>query len=343
MKNAVHIRAARRWLCLAFAAAIVAICPLGAAPAATARNVGFTETQIQNGAKLPLTIGIWYPTDAPAAPHRLELFTQIVAENAPVAGHDLPLVVLSHGGGGSYASHYDTALALAHAGFVAASVSHAGDTYADQSQALRLWRRPVQLRRLVSYMLNAWPWHGRLDRTRVGAFGLSNGGFTVLVAAGAIPDLDKTAPYCRVHPDHDLCQALRQAGIDPHLGREIPANAWVADPRIKAAVIAAPAYGFAFGRTGLSKVHIPIQLWHAADDRHQPDPWYDAAVRRALPSPPDYRAVAGARHDDFLPPCSPRMVAKAPRICTSQPGFDRAVFHHYFNAQIVRFFRAELR
>lgn len=64
--------------------------------------------------------------------------------------------MLSHGGGGSYQSHYDTALALAHAGFVAAAVSHAGDTYDNQSKVLQLWRRPRQLRVLVSYMLHDW-------------------------------------------------------------------------------------------------------------------------------------------------------------------------------------------
>jgi predicted dienelactone hydrolase len=107
------------------------------------------------------------------------------------------LVVLSHGGGGGYASHYDTALALAQAGFVAAAVSHAGDTYDDQSQVLRLWRRPAQLRRLVSYMLDEWPQHDRLDGARVGAFGFSNGGFTVLVAAGGSRTLARPPPIAR--------------------------------------------------------------------------------------------------------------------------------------------------
>lgn len=306
-------------------------------------NVGFEEVRIPNGAEPPLTAGIWYPTDAPAAEHGLDSFTQTVAPDAPVAGRDLPLVVLSHGGGGSYEAHYDTAVALAHAGFVAAAVSHAGDTYDDQSQVLRLWRRVAQLRRLVSFMLNEWPRHDRLDGARVGAFGFSNGGFTVLVAAGGVPDLDKTGPYCQAHPDHDLCRALKQAGVDPHLGTDVPGDAWIADRRIKAAVIAAPALGFTFDRAGLKNVQIPIQLWRAANDRHQPDPWYEEAVRLALPRPPEYHVVADAGHYDFLPPCGPRLAARAPQICADPPDFDRAAFHQAFNAQIVRFFLATLR
>ena len=307
-------------------------------------KVGFEEVHIANGAEPPLTVGIWYPTNVPGAEHPLGLFTQIVAPDAPVLGRNLPLVVLSHGGGGSYQSHYDTALALAQAGFVSAAVSHAGDTYDDQSQVLRIWRRPAQLRRLVSYMLEEWPHHGQLDANRVGAFGFSNGGFTVLVAAGGVPDLGKIGPYCAAHMDHDLCRALKQGNVDLDLiAREAPANAWTPDLRIKAIVAAAPAFGFTFSREGLKDVHIPIELWRAAEDRHQPNPGYEEAVRLALPHPPEYHVIAGAGHYDFLPPCGARLAAINPAICADPTGFDRPAFHSAFNTGVVRFFRANLR
>lgn len=322
-------------------AVITAFLALIAAPALAA-NVGFEEVKIANGAEPPLTAGIWYPTTAPATPQSLGNFTQTVAPGAPIAGHSLPLVVISHGGGGWYGGHYDTALALAHAGFVAAAVSHAGDTFDDQSQVVRLWRRPAQLHRLVDSMLDEWRWHERLDASRVGAFGFSNGGFTVLVSAGGIPDLSAIAPYCDAHPEHDLCEALKHVGVNPHFGTDIPASAWVHDPRIKAIVVAAPAFGFTFGRAGLSSVRVPIQLWRAADDRHQPRPYYDEAVRADLPRPPEYHVVANANHYDFLPPCDARLSRKSPEVCNSLPGFDRAAFHERFNADVVQFFQATL-
>jgi predicted dienelactone hydrolase len=307
-----------------------------------AADVGFEEVKIPNGAEPPLTAGIWYPTDAPATSHSLNTFTQTVALDAPIAGERLPLVVMSHGGGGSFSGHYDTALALARAGFVAAAVSHAGDTFDDQSRVLELWRRPAQLHRLIDYMLDEWRWHKRLDAARIGAFGFSNGGFTVLVAAGGIPDLSKIAPFCEVHPDHDLCEALRHASVDLHFAANVPADAWVHDPRIKALVIAAPSFGFTFGRAGLSGVRAPVQLWSAADDRHQPHPYYDEPVRADLPHAPDYHVVANAGHYDFLPPCDARLSRIRPEICTSQPGFDRAAFHEQFNSEVVRSFQTML-
>lgn len=313
-----------------------------------AADVGFEQIKIPNGAEPPLVAGIWYPTDAPAAPHSVGALTQTAgpdaphASDAPIAGDHLPLVVLSHGGAGWYGAHYDTALALAHAGFVAAAVSHAGDTVNDQSGVLQLWRRPEQLHRLIDYMLDTWHGHERLDGKRIGAFGFSNGGFTVLVAAGGVPDLSTIAPFCEAHAGQDLCEALHHAGVDLHFAANVPARAWVHDPRIRAAVIAAPAFGFAFGRAGLSGVRVPLQLWSAADDRHQPHPYYDEPVRDGLPRAPDYRLVADAGHYDFLPPCGARLSRTQPALCSSLPGFDRATFHDRFNADVVRFFRAML-
>lgn len=258
-------------------------------------------------------------------------------------GDGLPLVVLSHGGGGSLASHYDTPLALAHAGFVAAAISHTGDTYDDQSKVLQLWIRPELLPILVSYMLRDWPQHERLDGKRIGAFGFSNGRFTVLVGAGGIPDLRRIGPFCEAHSHQDLCRALKKARFDPsHLADDVPPSAWVADLRIKAVVMAAPAFAFTFPRNGLRNVRIPIQLWRAADDRHQPSPYYEEFLRQRLSQAPEYHVVPGAGHYDFLPPCSVALIAANPLLCADPSGFNRITFHEKFNRDIVRFFRRTL-
>lgn len=307
-------------------------------------NAGFQRLEIPNGNEPDLDLGVWYPTDAPVVKGGPEPAEQgIAASGAPLAGNHLPLVVISHGGGGTFESHYDTAVALARAGFVVAAVSHRGDSGADQSQVLKLWRRPAQLRRVITYMIQSWPEHARLDPYRIGAFGFSNGGFTVLVAAGGIPDLGKTADYCRANPTHDLCQAMSKGGVSPAtVFDHVPPDVWIADPRIKAVVIAAPAFGFAFDKAGLKNVRIPVQLWSAANDRHQPAPWFEDVVRKALPNPPEYHVVPGAGHYDFLPPCGPRLASIVPSICVDPTGFDRAAFHEMFDSEVVRFFRASL-
>ena len=53
-------------------------------------------------------------------------------KNCPISGDKLPLVVVSHGRGGSFVGHHDTAETLADAGFVVAAINHPGDTTFDR-------------------------------------------------------------------------------------------------------------------------------------------------------------------------------------------------------------------
>jgi predicted dienelactone hydrolase len=299
--------------------------------------VGFQHFTIPDPAGPPIEVGVWYPTDAAPQPTRLELFTDPLATDAPVEGRGLPLVVISHGNGGSYAGHHDTAYALAEAGFVAAALTHTGDNWRDQSRATDSWERSRQLKVLTSYMLADWRDHDRIDPAKVGAFGFSSGGFTVLVAAGGEPDLATIAPHCQAHPDFYDCRLI--ARHPPNRPAEL---AWTHDPRIKAVVAVAPAVGFAFDARGLAGVRQPLQLWRAEDDHILPHPFYAEAVRTALPVPPEFHVVHGADHYDFLAPCSPELARVNREICTSPAGFDRTAFHADFNREVVGFFRRTL-
>ncbi len=151
--------------------------------------VGFQHFSINDPQGPPIEVGVWYPTNAAPKLDAVETDQQLVARDAPVEGAGLPLVVISHGHGGSYVGHLDTATALADAGFVVAALTHNGDSWRDQSSPTAMWERPRQLKLLTDYMLGEWRDHGRVDSNRVGAFGFSAGGFTVLAAAGGEPDL----------------------------------------------------------------------------------------------------------------------------------------------------------
>ena len=310
--------------------------------AAHAGDVGFQELTIPDGTEKALTIGVWYPTDSPASPQPLAAFTQTVALGAAPAGDHLPLVVMSHGTGGWYGEHYDTALALAHAGFVVAAVSHTGDTYQDHSQVLQVWKRPEQIHRLIDFMLADWSQHGKIDAGRIGVFGFSAGGFTALAAAGGTADLTLVKPHCLKVPSAFECGLVRKPGAEEETRAPPPRSAFVHDPRIKAAVVAAPALGFTFEREGLAGVRVPLQLWRAENDHLLPNPDYAQAVRDALPRSPEYHVVANADHFDFLAPCDERLAQFAPEICTERPGFDRAAFHVEFDAAVVAFFERTL-
>lgn len=330
-----------RWILLLVLSTLVAC----HARAATPQNsVGFEVVEMPDGPGTPMTVGIWYPTEAPARNEPLGGWTQMVAESAAVAPGRHPLVVMSHGNGGWFAGHYDTALALAEAGFVVAALTHPGDNYEDRSRDTDMAARVSAIHQLVAYMLDGWSRHGAIDPQRVGIFGFSAGGFTVLTASGGVPDFSSFPGHCRAHPQNADCTIVAQAGISfTDLATRFSPSVWSHEPRIRAAVVAAPALGFTFAPNGLEGVRIPVQLWRAEGDRVLPEPDYAEAVRRALPTPPDEHVVPDAGHFDFLAPCDSAMAMRVPEICTSAPGFDRRAFHQDFNRAVVAFFLRTLR
>jgi len=151
----------------------IAVAAVGALILATtpALAVGFEQAMVPDSDGPALETGIWYPSDAPASSHQLGLYAQTAAVGSEVAGRGLPLVVMSHGTGGSFDGHYDTAVALAEAGFVVAAVTHTGDNYRDQGGFTRVENRPRHIKALIDYMLASWPQHDRL----VAADGVSGG------------------------------------------------------------------------------------------------------------------------------------------------------------------------
>jgi predicted dienelactone hydrolase len=304
-------------------------------------DVGFQVVSVPDPRGPPLEVGIWYPSDAPASPQPLGLFQQVVATDGAVAGRGLPLVVMSHGTGGAFSSHYDTALALAEAGFVVAAVTHTGDNYRDSGSFSRIWERPRHIKVLTDYLLEDWPRHDVIDPARIGIFGFSAGGFSALVAIGANPDLSHVTSHCAEHPHEWACAKLKDAHVDPSL-RLIENIRWTHDPRIAAAVIVAPAASFTLTPAGLADVKVPIQLWCGDRDTILPHPYFGQVVSDALPNRPEYHLVANAGHVAFLAPCSAALASAAPEGCRDPPGFDREAFHREFNANVLSFFRAHL-
>lgn len=303
-------------------------------------TVGFQQFAVPDAAGLPISVFVWYPSNDAATTQQLGGFDQTVSVNGHVLGRALPMILISHGTGGGAGSHYDTALALAQAGFVVAAPTHTGDNYLDQSYVGNrkdLTDRPRQVKVVLDYMLTIWPGHDRLDPSRIGMFGFSLGAFTTLVESGGAPDSNRMIELCSQRPGAPECDFVRQRKGD-QLEKATTASTWVHDVRVRAAVVAAPAVSYLFGPGSLRAVNIPIQLWRASNDAQVPDEWNTAIIRRELPRDPEEHVVPSAGHFVFLPPCTDALAKQVPQICTDNAGFDRAAFHRTFNAAVVAFF-----
>src|SRR5258708_17693502 len=75
-----------------FAVAAFAIAMLGATPALSA---GFEQVMVPDPDGAPLEVGIWYPSNAPAAPQRLGLFEQTLANAGAGPARPPPPVLVS--------------------------------------------------------------------------------------------------------------------------------------------------------------------------------------------------------------------------------------------------------
>ncbi|HQX80046.1 MAG TPA: hypothetical protein PLC64_15170 [Steroidobacteraceae bacterium] len=306
------------------------------------RPVGFQIAQVIDVQGRPMSIGLWYPTSASPRPTTLIGSTLLkVAPDGPVQGQKLPLVVLSHGNGGSLASHVDLAMDLAGAGYVVAAPTHAGDSFADQSAggSANLYSgRAQQIRATLDHVLERWNGRNHIDSDRVGAYGLSAGAFTVLTLIGGQPDMTLIASHCVANPEF-ICKVLQHAGSEL-LDRNMAADTFVTDHRIKAAVVAAPGLGFTFSNNGLAGVRVSVQLWVGGRDDIVPFATNGRIVRDGLGHRVEFHEARDARHISFLAPCG---LLKPPAICADAPGFDRAAFHSTMNAQLIRFFGSHLR
>jgi predicted dienelactone hydrolase len=316
--------------------ALLALALCGAAPLANAAGLRFIEVPADDAGPA-LTGAVWSPCAAPVGELQLGSAVLPAVKDCPIAGEKLPLVVISHGRGGSFIGHHDTAETLADAGFVVAAINHPGDTTEDASRTGDLsvyLERPADMKRLVDYMLGAWPHAATIDPARIGLFGFSRGGYTGLVAIGANPDFRQGLAFCPEGSARRICEQIRN--------NEIPDEPGTHDPRIKAAVIADPAAALFFAAGGLGAVRVPVQLWGSANGGDGVLPEQVAAVAQGLPAKPAIHVVANAGHFAFLAPCWPEMARAVPRLCIDEPGFDRAAFHRTFNADALAFFQEHL-
>lgn len=315
-------------------------------------HAGLRQGQVRHRHAM-LSVAILYPTREPARELDLGPYRLAVAMRAPgLADRPCPVVFVSHGTGGSQLGHADLAIALAQAGFVVVALEHLGDNYRDRSLVAHpayALERAAQLGSVVRAVLDepsAHPWLAGLsiDPTRVAVFGHSAGGSSAAALAGATVDTARLRRHCEAPGIDDPMCRYRDArrGVAPGLGgapydlaADAPMPARLHDPRVGAAILAAPLT-VPLAPESLRSLPGRWQVWLPAHDRvlaarHHLDPWRSAGPSVQLRIEPE------AGHFSFVTTVPQERRAMLGEAAEDPEGFDRGAFQRRLAGEVVDF------
>lgn len=334
-------------------------------------QVGMTQLQV---GQMPVTLS--YPTSQPVSPYTVGAFTMQVALNAAPSTGRFPLVVMSHGSGGSAFPDHALASTLVQAGFVVAQPRHHGNNHLDNSLAgpATFQRRPGEAIEVIDALAQDPQWSQRLHLDRVGVHGMSAGGVTGLALAGAqwrmlnlVRHCDRNGVadegFCFVGANEPDARAERQSRFKSarywpefvlptdlkmvHGGRTPTAEH--PDPRpdtrVAAVTLMVPVAGI-FSAESLARIRIPVGLVSAQNDEVLVPRFHSDHVLKHCTTCKHLADLPNAGHFDVLwpwPPSVAREVAATQvRGGMPHPGFnpgDREAAHQH----IADFFRHNLR
>jgi predicted dienelactone hydrolase len=269
-----------------------------------------------------------------------------------------PLIVLSHGTGGSALQMAWLGTALAAHGYIAAGVNHPGNNALEAYTPLGFsvwWERAKDLSTVIDGMFADPSFSRRIDSARIGAAGFSLGGYTMIEIAGGITKPSALIEFCKSAHADGICKSPpefpqlwttfeRLSKSDPAFQRELrKASNSYRDPRIRAVFAMAPALGPAFTPEGLRKISIPVRIVAGAADKNVP-----------IGSSAKYFAthIAGAKltilpdgvgHYVFLDRCMSRGKVILPILCSDAPSVDRAKIHSQTARLAISFFDGVLK
>jgi predicted dienelactone hydrolase len=313
-------------------------------------SVGTTKVSFEDKTRhRPLVTRIWYPADSKTESRNTALDWIFVARGVPEAPmaakpEKLPLVLLSHGTGGSTSSLVWIGEYLAAHGYLVAAVEHFGNAYGNETPegAIAQWRRPVDLSRALDALLADSRFASRIDANRVGAAGMSSGGYTVIALAGGIYHPDRMGEHCQKNPPGRGCWPDARA-IFERLPDRDAASASYKDPRFRAVFAIAPALGPGFAAEDLTDIKIPVGIVASAQDEWVP--LADNAGHYAeLISGAKLTVLPKGGHFAFLAVCNEQGRERAKDICIDiDPTVDRAAVHGQVEKLILEFFVTHLR
>src|SRR5579859_635017 len=314
-----------------------------------------------------LITDIWYPA-APAAVERTQCIGSPdspfasagkAAPDAPLiaAPEKFPLILLSHGIGGSSSMMAWLGSALASHGFIAAAVNHPGNNSLEDYTipGAILWgQRAHDLSAVLDQLLADPTFGSRIDSKRVGAAGFSLGGLSVIELAGGVPTFSRFQDFCKSPGADGMCaDTLEYPGLLPKVTALAKTDAAMQaallesskshrDPRIRAIFAMAPALGPAFDPDSLAKLSIPVQIVAGSADEVVPLESSAKFFAAHIPGA-QLTIIQEVGHYTFLATCAELGRRTQPKLCLDRAGILRDEIHTQTANLAFHFFETNLK
>lgn len=309
---------------------------------AIARQVGFKKLIVEDNTKqIAIPLLLLFPTQDPSSIKSFGPYQMDVAIEGGLEDGMHPLVIISHGSGGSPLAYRTLAWYLAKNGFIVGLPEHPFDNRLDKSWSYTLHNlseRPRHLKLVIDHILEDVQLNRHVDAKKVAVIGHSLGGYTALAAAGGQPNTKALIDYCK-QPEHVLkpwCAGLK------HFKDTLGPVEIEPDARVQAVVLLASDLGLFDSRQALCNVAVQILLLLAEHDEVPLDT--PERLSGLLPdaSRLQYRMVANAGHYSFLSPFPDHMKHRVGAASSDPPGFDRHAFHAELNTEVLSFLTSSL-
>jgi len=301
---------------------------------------------------------IWYPAMGSAVEQPLQIagltiFTLgNVAQNAsvPTTPAKFPLILLSHGTGGTALSLAWFGTALAARGYIVAGVNHPGNNAAEPYTVEGFstwWERARDLSEVLDALLKDSTFGTRIDANRIGTAGFSLGGYTMIEIAGGITDPAAFMDFCASPKADGLCRSPPEFPTlfedFQKLTKEKPeflrhASDYYRDPRVRGVFAIAPALGPAFRPASLTKISVPVEIVAGEGDTNVPVGSGAKYLAANIPGAKllIYPGLVG--HYVFLDSCTEQGRKSAPILCNDAASVDRDAIHSQTVNSALQFF-----
>lgn len=305
---------------------------------------GYREYQWKDSARSRvIKAAAWYPTYEQPMPIAYGSLKGHARPKAAISPGRHPLILVSHGTGGSRYNQFYLSETLAAHGYLVLAVQHprnCGGYDGDNSDADRLvnfWDRPKDISFALDQALKAPELADHTDPDKIGIIGHSLGGYTALVLVGAKPDIGRLDKFCSsfrgwfagrfCSPKARELEAWRKGDFHDfsHLH----------DARFRAAFVMAPGVPIFFDKTAMASVKAPIFVFLSGRDEILKG--REQVYRQYLPATTAFLELPEAGHYVYLMECTDVIKQRAPEAC-SDIGTPRADVHPIIQKEAMSFF-----